>query len=88
MRKVLKITGYLLLVVVLGIVILYLYADNAPVIHQGYNQKSKQGEILNTNICRTGTLQRRRPLQKRRSPSKSIRFIIQKNWRMLKGPTR
>lgn len=70
MRKVIKILGILVLVVFLSMVALYLYADNAPVIHQGYNQKIKTGGDIEHKYLQSGNFTTKKTTAKAEKPLK------------------
>ena len=70
MKKVLKITGIIVLVLAVGFVGLYLYADNKPYIHKGYQESIETGVDIEAKYLHSGDYQTEKITAKAEDPIK------------------
>lgn len=53
--KILKIIGIIILIIIAVLAILYLWADNAPTVHKGYNEEIETGGEIEKKYLQIGT---------------------------------
>ena len=70
MKKVLKIIGIIVLVLAFGLVGLYLYADNKPDIHKGYQEGIETGGDIEAKYLHSGEYQTKKTTAKAEDPIK------------------
>ena len=70
MKKVLKIIGIIVLVLAFGLVGLYLYADNKPYIHKGYQESIETGGDIEAKYLHSGEYQTKKTTAKAEDPIK------------------
>ncbi len=68
--KILKVIFIIILVLVALIVVWYLWADNAPVIHKGYNEKIETGGEIEKKYLQNGTYETSKETVKAEDPIK------------------
>ena len=68
LKKVFKIIGLAVLGIAAVIAIIYLYADNAPVIHEGYNQKIETGGEIEQKYLQNGSYETLKLTEKAEKP--------------------
>lgn len=77
--KVIKIIAVIILIIALLIGILYLYADNKPLVHKGFQEKIEIGGAIEAEYLKTGRYEVLKTTEKAEDPIKNIRFIIRQN---------
>lgn len=74
--KILKVIFIIILVLVVLIVVWYFWADNAPVIHKGYNEKIETGGEIEKKYLQNGTYETSKETVKAEDPIKKIHDLL------------
>lgn len=74
--KILKVFFIIILVLAALIVVWYLWADNAPVIHKGYNEKIETGGAIEKKYLQNGTYETSKETMTAENPIKKYTIFL------------